>query len=171
MKDRWFDEFNPYQGGGDMIEKVEINDTIYASGYSKFEAGTPPIAQVIGLGSSIDFVNFLNLDKIFKYEKELHDYTIEKLLSFNDIAIYGSSDYKGSIISFNFKNVHANDLSMVLDQKNIAIRTGHHCAQPLMKYLNINSSARASFGVYNDQNDVDIFLDTLLEAKKFLKDR
>ena len=168
MKDRWFDEFNPYQGGGDMIEKVEINDSTYASGYSKFEAGTPPIAQVIGLGASIDFINSLNLDKIFKYEKELHDYTIDKLRSFSDFIIYGNASNKGSIISFNFKGIHANDLAMILDQKNIAIRTGHHCAQPLMKYLNINSSARASFGVYNNLKDADFFIDSLREAKKFL---
>ena len=169
MKDRWFDEFNPYQGGGDMIEKVEIDSTTYASGYSKFEAGTPPIAQVIGLGASIEFVNFLNLDEISKYEKELHDYAIEKLSSFNDITIYGSSLNKGSIISFNLEGIHANDLAIILDQRNIAIRTGHHCAQPLMKYLNINSSARASFGVYNSIKDVDSFLESLSEAKNFLK--
>ena len=169
MKDKWFNAFNPYHGGGDMIETVEINNTTYASGYSKFEAGTPPIAQVIGLGSSIDFVNFLNLDKISKHEKELHDYTIDKLLSFNDITIYGNSLNKGSIISFNFKDIHASDLAMILDQKNIAIRTGHHCAQPLMKYFNITASARASFGVYNNIEDVDFFINALLEAKNFLK--
>ena len=168
MKDRWFDEFNPYQGGGDMIEKVEINNTIYASGYNKFEAGTPPIVQVIGLGSSVDFINSLNLDKIFKYEKELHDHTVDKLKSFNNITIYGNSPNKGSIITFNFKGIHANDLAMILDQKNIAIRTGHHCAQPLMKYLNITSSARASFGIYNNLKDANFFIDSLSEAKKFL---
>jgi cysteine desulfurase/selenocysteine lyase len=169
MKDKWFDKFNPYQGGGDMIETVEIDNTTYASGYSKFEAGTPPIAQVIGLGSSIDFVNSLNLDKVFKYEKELHDYTVDKLLSFNDIAIYGDSLNKGSIISFNFENIHASDLAMILDQKNIAIRTGHHCAQPLMKYFNLTSSARASFGIYNNIKDVDFLIDSLQGAKNFLK--
>ena len=169
MKDKWFDEFNPYQGGGDMIETVEIDSTTYASGYSKFEAGTPPIAQVIGLGSSIDFINSLNLEKIFKYEKQLHDYTVDKLLAFNDITIYGNSLNKGSIISFNFKDIHASDLALVLDQKNIAIRTGHHCAQPLMRYLNITSSARVSFGIYNNMKDADFFIDSLLEVKKFLK--
>ena len=151
-----------------MIEKVDIKNTIYASGYSKFEAGTPPIVQVIGLGASIDFINSLNLDKIFKYEKELHDYTVDRLKSFNEVTIYGNTSNKGSIISFNLKDIHANDLSMILDQKNIAIRTGHHCAQPLMKYLNITSSARASFGVYNNLKDADFFIDSLNEAKNFL---
>ena len=111
----------------------------------------------------------MDLDKIFKHEKELHDYTVNKLLTFNDIDIYGTALNKGSIITFNFKDIHASDLAMILDQKHIAIRTGHHCAQPLMEYLNITSSARASFGVYNDINDVDFFVDSLLEAKKFLK--
>ena len=168
MKDKWFDDFNPYQGGGDMIDKVEINHTTFAKGFHKFEAGTPPIAQVIGLGSSIDFVNSLSLEKIFNHEKKIYNYAVDKLYSFNDFLIYGESVNKGAIISFNIEGIHANDLAMVLDQKNIAIRTGHHCAQPLMKYLNINSSARASFGVYNDENDVDTFIESLSEAKKFL---
>ena len=168
MKDKWFDDFNPYQGGGDMIDKVEINHTTFAKGFHKFEAGTPPIAQVIGLGSSIDFVNSLSLEKIFNHEKKIYNYAVDKLYSFNDFLIYGESVNKGAIISFNIEGIHANDLAMVLDQKNIAIRTGHHCAQPLMKYLNINSSARASFGVYNDENDVDTFIESLSEAKNFL---
>ena len=168
MKEKWFDKFNPYQGGGDMIDTVEINNTTFAKGFHKFEAGTPPIAQVIGLGASIDFINSLNLKKVFKHEKELHDYMLNKLLTFNDINIYGNSQNKGAIISFNFHNIHANDLAIILDQKNVAIRTGHHCAQPLMKYFNIVSSARISFGVYNDKKDVDLFVDSLRQAKEFL---
>lgn len=168
MKDNWFEDFEPYQGGGDMIEKVEINNTIFAKGYNKFEAGTPPIVQVIGLGSSIDFITSLNLEKIFEHEKEIHDYTLNQMRSFNGICIYGESLNKGAIISFNIKGIHANDLSIILDQNNIAIRTGHHCAQPLMKYLNINSSARASFGIYNNKNDSEKFIDSLKDAVKFL---
>ena len=168
MKDKWFEELDPYQGGGSMINDVDFEKTTFATGYQKFEAGTPPIAEVIGLGSSIDFVNSLNLTSIFKYEKDLHDYTVDKLRSFSDITIYGNSLMKGSIISFNISGVHPNDLAMILDQKNVAIRTGHHCAQPLMKYLNIAFSARASFGVYNNKNDVDVFVNSLVEAIKFL---
>ena len=167
MKDKWFEDFNPYQGGGDMIEKVEIDNTIFAKGYHKFEAGTPPIVQVIGLGASIDFINSLNLRDIFNYEKDLHDYTINKLSSINSIELYGGSLNKGAIIAFNIKGIHPNDLSMVLDEKNIAIRTGHHCAQPLMKYLDIKSAARASFGIYNSQNDVDQFVESLSDSIKF----
>ncbi len=167
MKDKWLENFNPYQGGGSMIKTVEIDKTSFAKGFQKYEAGTPPIAQVIGLGSSIKFVDKIGLENIFKYEKELHDYTVEKLSSDKDIFIYGKSPNKGAIISFNIKGIHANDLAMFLDQKNIAVRTGHHCCQPLMKYLNITSTARASFGIYNNLNDADLFINSLIEAKKF----
>jgi len=169
MKDRWFEDFNPYQGGGSMIDNVEIDNTTYSKGFSKFEAGTPPIAEVIGLGASIDFINSLDLKKIFDYEKNLHDYALNKMLSINLMEIYGDSITKGAIISFNIKGIHSNDLSMILDQKNIAIRTGHHCAQPLMKYLNINNSARASFGIYNNIEDINQFFDSLLASIKFFK--
>ena len=120
------------------------------------------------MGASIDFINTLNLEEIYKHEKNLHDYAIEKLNSFNDISIYGMSKNKGSIIAFNFNDIHANDLAIILDQKEVALRTGHHCAQPLMKYLNINSCVRASFGVYNTIKDIDIFIDSLIESKNFL---
>mgnify|MGYP000362559264 FL=1 len=168
MKERWFDDLDPYQGGGSMIDNVDIQQTTYAKGFQKFEAGTPPIAEVIGLEASIEFVTSLNLKKIFMHEKELHDYTLDKLKNINNLNVYGNGLNKGAIISFNILDIHANDLAMILDQKNVAIRTGHHCAQPLMKYLNITFSARASFGVYNNKNDVDLFIDSLVEAKKFL---
>ena len=168
MKERWFDDLDPYQGGGSMIENVDIHHTTYAKGFQKFEAGTPPIAEVIGLEASIEFVTSLNLKKIFIHEKELHDYTLDKLKNINNLNVYGNGLNKGAIISFNISDIHANDLAMILDQKNVAIRTGHHCAQPLMKYLNIAFSARVSFGVYNNKNDVDLFVNSLVEAKKFL---
>ena len=168
MKERWFDDLDPYQGGGSMIDNVDIQQTTYAKGFQKFEAGTPPIAEVIGLNASIEFVTSLNLKKIFIHEKELHDYTLDKLKNINNLSVYGNGLNKGAIISFNISDIHANDLAMILDQKNVAIRTGHHCAQPLMKYLNITFSARASFGVYNNKNDVDLFVNSLVEAKKFL---
>ena len=170
MKEKWIDALGPYQGGGDMIDQVEIHSTTFAKGFSKFEAGTPPIAQVIGLGSSIDYITSFNFDEIFKYEKNLHDYALEKLL-LNNLDIYGKSMNKGGIISFNIKDIHPSDLATLLDQKNIAIRTGHHCAQPLMKYLNLTSSARASFGIYNNIQDIDIFLDAILDVKKFITNK
>ena len=168
MKERWFDDLDPYQGGGSMIDNVDIQQTNYAKGFQKFETNTPPIAEIINLNASIEFVTSLNLKKIFIHEKELHDYTLDKLKNINNLNVYGNGLNKGAIISFNISDIHANDLAMILDQKNVAIRTGHHCAQPLMKYLNITFSARASFGVYNNKNDVDLFVNSLVEAKKFL---
>ena len=169
MKDKWFEIFPPYQGGGLMIEDVNILNSTYASGFEKFEAGTPPIAEVIGLSSAIDFVLETNLKNIFSYEMKLHNYALEKLKSINDIKFVGESRNKGAIISFNITGIHFNDLSLLLDKKNIAIRSGHHCAQPLMKYYKIDGTARMSFGVYNNREDVDYFVKSLHEVKKILK--
>ena len=169
MKDKWLESLGPYQGGGSMIENVSITDTTYAEGNQKFEAGTPPIAQVIGFSAAIDFLKSLDMKKVFSYECELHDYTLEQLKSINDFKIYGNSKNKGSLISFNIEGLYHNDVALLLNQKNIAIRSGHHCAQPLMKKLNINGSARASFGVYNNKDDVDHFVESIKDIKNFIK--
>lgn len=169
MKDQWFNQFDPYQGGGDMIESVDFKKTTFASGYHKFEAGTPPIAQVIGLGASYDFISQFNLQEIFKYEKNLYEYAVDKMQSFNDVKIIGHSKNKGAILSFTIENIHPNDIGIILDQHNVAVRTGHHCAQPLLKKLNLNATARASFGIYNNKNDVDRFIEAVKETKKFFK--
>jgi len=169
MKDKWLEILGPYQGGGSMIENVNILETTYAQGNQKFEAGTPPIAQVIGFSAAIDFLKSLDMKKVFSYECELHDYTLEQLKSINDFKIYGNSKNKGSLISFNIEGLHHNDVALLLNQKNIAIRSGHHCAQPLMKKLNINGSARASFGVYNNKEDVDYFVESIKDIKNFIK--
>ncbi|SVB93621.1 uncharacterized protein METZ01_LOCUS246475 [marine metagenome] len=169
MQDKWLEILGPYQGGGSMIENVNILDTTYAQGNQKFEAGTPPIAQVIGFSAAIDFLKSLDMKKVFSYECELHDYTLEKLKSINDFKIYGNSKNKGSLISFNIEGLHHNDVALLLNQKNIAIRSGHHCAQPLMKKLNITGSARASFGVYNNKEDVNYFVESIKDIKNFIK--
>ena len=169
MKDKWLESLGPYQGGGSMIENVNILETTYAQGNQKFEAGTPPIAQVIGFSAAIDFLKSLDMKKVFSYECELHDYTLEQLKSINDFKIYGNSKNKGSLISFNIEGLHHNDVALLLNQKNIAIRSGHHCAQPLMKKLNITGSARASFGVYNNKEDVNYFVESIKDIKNFIK--
>jgi len=169
MKDKWLEILGPYQGGGSMIENVNILETTYAQGNQKFEAGTPPIAQVIGFSAAIDFLKSLDMKKVFTYECELHDYTLEQLKSINDFKIYGNSKNKGSLISFNIEGLHHNDVALLLNQKNIAIRSGHHCAQPLMKKLNITGSARASFGVYNNKEDVNYFVESIKDIKNFIK--
>ncbi len=169
MKDYWIERLEPYQGGGSMIKKVEINKSTYSEGYQKFEAGTPPIAEVIGLSSSINFINEIGIDNIYSHENELTKYAYEKLKAIDDIEIYGDFKNQTSIISFNVQGVHFNDLAMLLDKKNIAIRTGHHCAQPFMKRLKITGNARMSVGVYNTKDDIDFFINSLNDVKKILK--
>ena len=169
MKEKWFEKFDPYQGGGSMINEVDFEGTTFAKGYQKFEAGTPPIAEVIGLGASYDFISEFNLEEVFKYEKELYEYAVEKLRLFNNVKIIGHSKSKGAILSFKIDNINPVDIGLILDQNNIAIRTGHHCAQPLLKRLNLTGTARASFGIYNTKNDVDIFVEGIKKTIDFFK--
>ncbi len=168
IKDKWIDEFSPYQGGGQMINNVHIDKSTYATGYEKFEAGTPPIAQVIGFSSSLNFMNEVDPNSIYDHEMKLHDYAYEKLSKFNNIKIFGSNKNKGAIISFNIEGVHNSDLGAMLDKNNIAIRTGHHCCQPLMKHFNVNGTSRISFGIYNTKDDVDCLIDSIHEITKIL---
>ncbi len=169
MKDSWIEKLDPYQGGGSMIKNVETDSSTYLDDNFKFEAGTPPIAQVIGLSSSIDFINEVGVENIFSYENELTNYAYDKMKTINDITIYGDFKNQTSIISFNVNGIHFNDLAMFLDKKNIAIRTGHHCAQPFMKHFNITGNARMSVGIYNTKDDVDYFIQSLEDLKKILK--
>ena len=169
MKNKWINRLGPYQGGGSMIKNVETDSSTYLEGFQKFEAGTPPIAEVIGLSSSIDFINDVGIDKIYEYESQLTQYAYNQMKKNNDIKIYGDFTNQTSIISFNIDGVHFNDLAMLLDKKNIAIRTGHHCAQPFMKCFNISGNARMSVGVYNSKNDIDYFINAIDEVKEILK--
>ena len=159
----------PYQGGGSMIKNVETDSSTYLNGFQKFEAGTPPIAEVIGLSASLDFIDEVGIDKIYEYENELTQYAYNQLTKNNDIKIYGDFSNQTSIISFNIEGIHFNDLAMLLDKKNIAIRTGHHCAQPFMKLLKITGNARMSVGIYNTKDDIDYFVNSLNAVKKILK--
>jgi len=169
MKNKWINRLGPYQGGGSMIKNVETDSSTYLEGFQKFEAGTPPIAEVIGLSSSIDFINDVGIDKIYEYESQLTQYAFNQMKKNNDIKIYGDFTNQTSIISFNIHGVHFNDLAMLLDKKNIAIRTGHHCAQPFMKCFNISGNARMSVGVYNSKDDIDYFIKAIDEVKEILK--
>ena len=169
MKSKWIDRLGPYQGGGSMIKNVETDSSTYLDGFQKFEAGTPPIAEVIGLSASLDFINEVGIDKIYEYENKLTQYAYNQMIKSNDIKIYGDFSNQTSIISFNIDGVHFNDLAMLLDKKNIAIRTGHHCAQPFMKFFNISGNARISVGVYNTKDDIDHFIRAINEVKEILK--
>jgi len=159
----------PYQGGGDMIEKVTFQKTTYNVLPMKFEAGTPMIAEVIGLGAAIDYVEKLGLNQIQHYEHELLAYATEAVLTVPGIRIIGTAKEKSAIISFIVDGVHPLDLGTMLDLRGVAIRTGHHCAQPVMQHFNIPSTARTSFAFYNNKEEINRFADALNEVVKLLK--
>jgi len=156
----------PYQGGGNMISQVTFEKTIYNTLPYKFEAGTPHIAGVIGLGAAIDYIDNIGLDKISRYEKYLLDYATQSMQEFSDIRIIGSAQKKASILSFIFEHIHAHDVGTILDQEGIAIRTGHHCTMPLMARFNVPATARASFAFYNTIEEIDVFLQGLKKIKE-----
>jgi cysteine desulfurase/selenocysteine lyase len=144
----------PWQGGGSMIDRVTFEKTTYAPAPTRFEAGTPAIAEAIGLAAAIDFVEGIGLDAINAHERDLTDRTREALRRMNDVTVFGPDDGLG-IVSFALRGVHPHDLGTILDEENVAIRAGHHCAQPLMDHLGVPATARASFGIYSDDSDID----------------
>ena len=157
---------NPFLGGGEMIRKVTMEGSTWNDIPWKFEAGTPNIAQVIGLGSAIDYINEIGLDRIADYENELLKYAQEKLQSISGINIYGTAKDKGAVISFNLEKIHPHDVAHILDTYGIAIRAGHHCAQPIMKKLNVAATNRASFYIYNTLEEIDRLAEGLRKSVK-----
>ena len=145
----------PYQGGGEMILTVSFDKTEYNTLPHKFEAGTPHIAGAIALGATIDYLNDLGFDRIAAHEKRLLEYATERLTEFNSLRIIGTADHKASILSFTLEGIHPHDIGQVLDSHGIAVRAGHHCAQPVMDRFGLTATARASFGIYNSSEDVD----------------
>ena len=158
----------PFIGGGDMIDNVDIESSTFADPPHRFEAGTPPIAEVIAFGSAIDFVQAIGMDNIRKHEQKILKTFTEKLEEVKGLRIIGNSISKSGVISFVFGDSHPHDIATILDQKGIAIRAGHHCAQPLMKHFNVTSTARASIGVYTQENEVDDLINGLSTVKKLL---
>lgn len=158
----------PFLLGGGMVSKVTLKDIEYSDIPQKFEAGTPNIEGVIGLGAAIDYINSLGIRKINRTEKELTRYALKKLSKIDGLTIYGSSKNRAGIIAFNIKNIHPHDLASLLDAEGIAIRAGHHCAMPLHQRLGIKSSARISFSVYNSFADIDKLIISLEKVKKKL---
>lgn len=158
------EQLPPYQGGGDMIKSVTFEKTTFNDLPYKFEAGTPNIAGAIGLAEAIDYVQSLGLEFISTYEDELLQYATSKLSSIPGFRIIGTSSKKAPIISFVLKNVHPHDIGTILDSEGIAIRTGHHCTQPVMNHFNIPATARASFSFYNTQEEIDILYNGLLKV-------
>ena len=149
------EEMNPFLGGGEMINTVNMEKSTWNDVPWKFEAGTPNIAQVIGLGAAIDYLELIGIEKIHEHEQSLLKYGLEILSQNKDIIFYGNSPNRGAVISFNFKNIHPHDLAKFLDTDGICIRAGHHCAQPIMDYLGITATARASMYLYNNKEDID----------------
>ena len=168
-KKEWLNRLPPYQGGGDMIKSVSFEKTTFAEIPEKFEAGTPPIVQVIGLGRAIKYVQDIGLENIHSYEKKLYDYAYETIKKIPNVNVIGHSNNKGGILSFTMNNAHPNDIALILDQDAISIRTGHHCNQPLMKEIGITGTARLSFGLYNIPKDIDDFALSLNKVNKMFK--
>lgn len=163
------DNYPPYQSGGDMIETVCFNETKYAKSPAKFEAGTPPIASIIGLSVAIKYIEELGFDNIRKHEKEIFDYAWKKLTKISGINLISKAKNKTGVIAFTVKDIASFDVGAMLAAKNICLRVGYHCAEPLHKKLNINNSLRISFGLYNNKNDIDIFIKSLKEMLTLLK--
>jgi cysteine desulfurase/selenocysteine lyase len=167
-KEAWLNRLSPFLGGGEMIKEVTFEKTTYAELPHKFEAGTPNIAGGIVLGTAIDYMNNIGFDAIAKYEKELLDFGTKRLLEIEGLKIYGTSKNKTSVISFNIEGIHPYDIGTIIDKLGIAVRTGHHCAQPIMSYYNVPGTIRASFAFYNTKEEIDIFVEAVKKAQMML---
>ncbi len=167
-KESWLHKLPPYQGGGEMIKEVTFEKTTYADLPHKFEAGTPNIAGGIVLGAAVDYMNSIGFENIQKQEKELLEYATQKLLEIEGLKIFGTATAKTSVISFNINGIHPYDIGTIVDKLGIAVRTGHHCAQPIMNFFNIPGTIRASFAFYNSKQEIDIFVEAVKKAKMML---
>lgn len=167
-KEEWLKRLPPYQGGGEMIAEVTFEKTTYADLPHKFEAGTPNICGGIAFGAALDYMNGLGFETIAQYENDLLDYATQQLLSINGLKIYGTANKKTSVISFNVGDIHPYDIGVILDKLGIAVRTGHHCAQPIMDFYKIPGTIRASFSFYNTKEEIDILVKGLNKAISML---
>lgn len=168
-KEQWLNQMDPIEYGGEMIDFVELTDATWKELPWKFEGGTPIIAGAVGLQAAIEYLENIGLDNIAAHEKMLTDYAMEQLKQMNGVDIYGPTERCG-LITFNLQDVHPHDTATVLDSYGVAVRAGHHCCQPLMKWLKVTATARASFYLYNTIEDVDRFIDGLKQAKEFFGD-
>ncbi|RCS24525.1 cysteine desulfurase [Phyllobacterium salinisoli] len=161
------EKMRPFQGGGEMIEEVTEETVTYNHPPHRFEAGTPPIVQAIGLGSALEYMERVGRQAIFEHEESLRDYAHEQLSRINSLRIFGNAPDKGAIISFELQGIHAHDVSMVIDRSGVAVRAGTHCAQPLLKRFGVTSTCRASFAMYNTKAEIDALAEALEKARKF----
>ena len=160
-------DMQPFEGGGEMILDVDLDRVTYADPPHRFEAGTPPIAQAIGLGAAIDYIEGVGREAILAHETELRDYAQQQLSAVNSLKIFGNAPGKGAIFSFELEGIHAHDVSMVIDRSGVAVRAGTHCAQPLMQKFGVTSTCRASFCMYNTKQEIDILVEALEKARSF----
>ena len=167
-KEDWLNKLPPYQGGGEMIDQVSFEKTTYAGLPHKFEAGTPNICGGIAFGAAIDYMNGIGFDAIAEYEHKLLAYATIKLSEIEGLKIYGTSKHKTSVISFNLEGIHPYDVGTILDKLGIAVRTGHHCAQPIMDFYKIPGTVRASFAFYNTKEEIDALVAGVKKAKMML---
>ena len=160
------DAMPPYQGGGDMILEVSFDGTTYNELPYKFEAGTPNISGVIGLGAAIDYLQSVGMARIAQHEQQLLDYMMQKLGEIDGIRLIGTAAEKASVQSFTVDEIHSHDLGTILDHQGVAIRTGHHCAMPVMDFFGVPGTARASLALYNNADDVDRLVDAIVNARR-----
>jgi cysteine desulfurase/selenocysteine lyase len=162
------EEMEPFMSGGEMIRKVTFEDATWNDLPWKFEAGTPNIADAIGFGYAIDYLSALGMDNVRAHEAEIVAYAIDRMSTIDDIILYGPpAEQRGGVVSFNFPDLHPHDIGTVLDTYGVAIRSGHHCTQPLMRCLGISGTARASFYIYNTPEEVDKLVDAVKAAREF----
>ena len=167
-KEEWLTKLPPYQGGGEMIAEVSFEKTTYAGLPHKFEAGTPNICGGIAFGAAIDYMNTIGFETIASYENELLEYATAELLKIGGLKIYGTAKNKTSVISFNIEGLHPYDIGSILDKLGIAVRTGHHCAQPIMDFYKIPGTVRASFSFYNTKDEIAVLVSGVERAKNML---
>ena len=168
-KKELLDEMHPYQGGGDMIKSVTFEKTVYNDVPNKFEAGTPNISGAIALGTAIDYITNLGIENIAKHEAELLEYATKKISKISGIKIIGNAKNKASVLSFVIENVHPHDIGTIMDAKGVAIRAGNHCNQPVMDFYSIPATARASFAIYNNKEDVDKLMESIEKTIEVFK--
>ncbi|HLT94430.1 MAG TPA: aminotransferase class V-fold PLP-dependent enzyme, partial [Membranihabitans sp.] len=168
-KEKWLDHMPPYQGGGEMIATVTFPKTTFNKLPFKFEAGTPHIAGAIGLNAALEYVQNVGLELIEEYEKELLDYALSQLADIDGLRLIGEAEQRSGAISFLLDGIHPFDTGEILDKLGIAVRTGHHCTEPIMDYFGIPGTVRASFTFYNNKSDVDRLKEGILRAQKMLK--
>ena len=164
-KKKWLEAMPPFNGGGEMIETVTMDDVTYNAPPHRFEAGTPPIVQAIGLGAAIDYMLDVGLDNIHAHEAMLRDYAHERLGAMNSLRIFGRARDKGAIVSFEMKGAHAHDVATVIDRSGVAVRAGTHCAMPLLRRFGVTSTCRASFAMYNTRGEIDALAEALAKAE------